>query len=77
MFKIKRNSDGCISRFKARLVAQGFRQEKSLDYTETFSLVVQHTTMRLILALVAAYKWDLRQLDIKNVFLHSYKKRFI
>lgn len=27
--------------------------------------------MRLIISLVAQYKWDLRQLDIKNAFLHE------
>ena len=70
VYKIKRNPDGTISRYKARLVAQGFSQEKGLDYTETFSSVVQHTTVRIILALAATHHWSLRQLDVKNAFLH-------
>ncbi|CAL8080031.1 unnamed protein product [Prunus armeniaca] len=71
IYKIKRNSYGTISRYKARLVAQGFSQEHSLDYDETFSLVVRHTTVRLVLSLAAMFKWDLRQLDVKNAFLHG------
>lgn len=67
----KTNLDGSISRYKARAVAQGFSQEKRLDYTETFSPVVRHTTVRLILALIATHRWDLRQLDVKNAFLHG------
>ncbi|KAM2435264.1 hypothetical protein PS1_025239 [Malus domestica] len=71
VYKIKKNPDGNVFRYKTRLLAQGFSQEQGLDYSETFSLVVRHTTMRLILSLTAIHKWELRQLDIKNAFLHG------
>ncbi|CAL9010999.1 unnamed protein product [Prunus brigantina] len=71
IFKVKKNADGTISRYKARLVAQGFSQEYGLDYDETFSPVVRHTTVRLILGLAVQFQWKLRQLDVKNAFLHG------
>ncbi|CAL8993048.1 unnamed protein product [Prunus brigantina] len=72
IFRVKRNSDGTIQRYKARLVANGFHQQPGLDYGETFSPVVNHSTIRLILALSVQFSWPVRQLDVQNAFLHGY-----
>ncbi|XP_048434594.1 uncharacterized mitochondrial protein AtMg00810-like [Pyrus x bretschneideri] len=70
VYKVKKNPDGTVSRYKARLVAQVYTQEQGLDYFETLSPVVRHTTVRIISALAAQFGWQLRQLDVKNAFLH-------
>ncbi|KAM1393866.1 hypothetical protein ACFX2F_029972 [Malus domestica] len=44
VFKIKKNVDGTIGRYKAGLIAKGFNQEEGIDYRETFSPVVKPTT---------------------------------
>uniref|UniRef100_A0A2N9EGM1 Uncharacterized protein n=1 Tax=Fagus sylvatica TaxID=28930 RepID=A0A2N9EGM1_FAGSY len=74
VFKLKRNSDGSISRYKARLVAKGFHQQPGLNFDETFSPVVKPPTVRIVLSLAAQHQWSLRQLDISNVFLHGFLK---
>jgi histone deacetylase 1/2 len=69
--KSKKHVDGTIERYKARLVANGFKQRYELDYEDTFSLVVKPTTIRLVLSLADICGWSLCQLDVHNDFLYG------
>lgn len=59
------------ARYKARLVARGFTQREGVDFNEIFSPVVKHTSIRVILSLVAAKDLELEQMDVKTAFLHG------
>ena len=71
VYKIKRNPDGSIERYKARLVARGYTQRYGRDYTETFAPVVRFDSIRIILAIAAANQMILRQFDVKTAFLYG------
>lgn len=54
VFKMKENPDGSINKYKAKLVAKGFHQTIGFDYIETFSPVLNSTTIRVILTVALA-----------------------
>lgn len=71
LYKHKFGADGSLLRHKARLVANGKSQEAGVDYEETFSPVVKPATIRTVINLSLSRGWDIRQLDVKNAFLHG------
>lgn len=76
MFKIKKNVDGLVQRYKARLMAKRYNQVLGFDFRETFSSIVKPATIRVVLTLALSKGWSLRQMDVSNAFLH-YKRLFM
>ncbi|OXA40185.1 Copia protein [Folsomia candida] len=71
VFSIKKNMNGEIERFKARLVVRGYRQQFGVDYQETFSTVARFESIRFILAFTAADGWKYKQFDVKTAYLNG------
>ena len=71
VFKVKRDENGDVQRYKARLVAQGYSQTEGVDYNEVFSPVVRNTTIRSLLALSNAKDWEVHQMDVRTALLQG------
>lgn len=71
VFKLKKNTDGEIVRYKARLVVKGFSQKKGIDYEETFAPVVRYTSIRYLIALSVQFDLTIHQMDVVTAFLNG------
>nr|GEW22933.1 zinc finger, CCHC-type [Tanacetum cinerariifolium] len=71
VYKTKRDAEGKIIKYKAKLVAKGYVQEQGTDFDEVFTPVARIETVRLILALAAYHGWQVHHLDVKSAFLHG------
>ncbi|GKA28531.1 putative ribonuclease H-like domain-containing protein [Tanacetum coccineum] len=60
-----------IIRNKARLVAQGFKQEEGVDYDEVFAPVARIEAIRLFLAFASFMGFSVYQMNVKSAFLYG------
>ncbi|CAL4153968.1 unnamed protein product, partial [Meganyctiphanes norvegica] len=58
-------------KFKARFVAQGYTQNKGINYTETYAPTAHITSIRCIVNIAVQNGFSLHQLDVNNAYLNS------
>nr|GEU30793.1 hypothetical protein [Tanacetum cinerariifolium] len=71
MYRNKKDKRGIVVRNKARLVAQGQRQEEGIDYEEVFAPVARIEAIRIFLAFASFIGFIVHQMDSKNAFLYG------
>lgn len=71
VLKVKRQSNGNVERFKARIVAGGNHQTYGNDYMETYAPVVSFAMVRLFLYLALCLHMCIGQVDVKTAFLNG------
>ncbi|GJW52948.1 uncharacterized mitochondrial protein-like protein [Tanacetum coccineum] len=71
VFRNKKDERGIVIRNKARLVAQGHRQEECIDYEEVFAPVARIEAIRLFLAYASFMGFLVYQMDVKSDFLYG------
>ncbi|GKF49957.1 retrovirus-related pol polyprotein from transposon TNT 1-94, partial [Tanacetum coccineum] len=71
IYKVKTNESGRVLKNKARLVAQGFRQEEGIDFEESFAPVARIEAIRIFVANAAHKNMIIYQMDVKTDFLNG------
>ena len=60
-----------VEKYKSRLVAKGYSQVLGIVFRDIFSPVAKVTSIRLLLSIVAAFDFEIEQMDVKTTFLHG------
>lgn len=71
VYKVKRDVEGKISRFKARWVVKGYLQQFGIDFDQTYAAVVKPMAFRVLFAIAAYFDLDIDQMDVKTAFLYD------
>nr|GEU63844.1 hypothetical protein [Tanacetum cinerariifolium] len=69
LFKKKTDMDGNVHTYKARLVANGFTQLYEVDYEEMFSHVTDIRAIRILIAIVAFYDYEIWMVNSKHGYI--------
>ncbi|GKF20786.1 retrovirus-related pol polyprotein from transposon TNT 1-94, partial [Tanacetum coccineum] len=71
IYKVKTDEFGGVLKNKARLVAQGFRQEEGIDFKESFVPVARIEAIHIFVANAAHKNMIIYQMDVKTAFLND------
>nr|GEV29855.1 ribonuclease H-like domain-containing protein [Tanacetum cinerariifolium] len=77
IYKVKTDEFGGVLKNKERLVAQGFRQEKGIDFKESFAPVARIEAICTFIANAAHENMMIFQMDVKTEFLNGELKEEI
>nr|GEV35947.1 retrovirus-related Pol polyprotein from transposon TNT 1-94 [Tanacetum cinerariifolium] len=68
--KVNLDEYGEVLKNKARLVAKGYRQEKGIDFEESFAPVARIEAIRIIITIATSKNMIIYQMDVKTALLN-------
>ncbi|GJS57204.1 retrovirus-related pol polyprotein from transposon TNT 1-94 [Tanacetum coccineum] len=71
IYKVKLDEYGDVLKNKARLVANGYRQEEGINFEESFAPVARIKAIRIFIANAASKNMTIYQMDAKTAFLNG------
>ena len=70
IFKRKLKSYWSIEKYKAHLVAKGYKQNKGVDYFDIVAPMTSISSIRMLISLASVHNLVIHQMDVKIVFLN-------
>ncbi|MBW0537021.1 hypothetical protein O181_076736 [Austropuccinia psidii MF-1] len=71
VFDLKRNLDGTVKKFKARLVARGDRQRPGIDCAEMYAPTASLMSLHLLMGTAVLKGWQVASFDVSGAYLYS------
>ena len=71
VMRVKTDASGNLEKYKAKVVAKGFRKVEGVDYEETFAPTVRFESVRALVAMAAGGGLELDQMDVTTTFLYA------
>lgn len=76
-FQLKKDCNGHVLKSKARSVAHGFRENKSIDLVDTFATVVKFMSYKYLFGVTLKCGYKIWQMDIVTTFLYRFLDEII
>jgi hypothetical protein len=71
VFNKNMNATGQVEKLTYRLVAKGYSQVEGVEFGEIFSLVAKLNSIRVLMTLATKFDLEIKQMDVKTMFLHG------
>ena len=72
VFKIKKDRDGKVLKYKARWVVHGYKQKEGLDYLDTFATVVKPVSYKALMGISVKKGLSIHHMDVVTAFLYGF-----
>ena len=72
MFKIKKDRDRKVLKYKARRVVHGYKQKEGLDYLDTFATVIKLDSYKTLMGISVKKGLSIYHMDVVTAFLYGF-----
>ncbi|KAE8236163.1 hypothetical protein A4X13_0g9242, partial [Tilletia indica] len=71
VYKTKRDGEGKVVKYKARVVARGFSQQPGVDFQETHAPTARMASLRVLVTLAIKMSMHIHQMDVEAAYLNA------